>query len=229
MSNEFDFSREEELLGSGELEEESGLFELGEQEGEYDHEAQIGDDRETELAAELLTLSGEEELEQFLGGFFKRAIAAGRNILNTAAGQQLKKLLRNTANKALGLGGRAVGSYIGGAKGGDIGADAGSLAGRIFGLELEGMSAEDQELEVAKSYVRLANDAVTRLAGGGGLARGNPLQVAQSALAAAARRHAPGLLRGGIGSLTAGNGPGPASHGGGVWRRFGRKIVLYGV
>src|SRR5438874_9410285 len=77
MNDEFDFSREAELLGSGELEQESEMFEFEhdhehdheydrehdhEYDREHDHETRLGDERETELATELLTISGEQEM-----------------------------------------------------------------------------------------------------------------------------------------------------------------------
>ncbi|MEA2345013.1 MAG: hypothetical protein QOF63_3182 [Thermoanaerobaculia bacterium] len=235
MHDEFDFSREEELLGSGELgQNEMFEFEFDREQSyendresdhefdrEHDHESRLSDEQEMELAAELLTISGEAEMEQFLGRFFKTA----RGVLNTQAGQQLKGLLRNAAKSGLKLGGQAIGSYFGGDKGGSIGSDAGALAGRIFGLELEGMSAEDQELEVAKGYVRLATDAVNRLASSGPVS--DAAQAARSAFGAAAQRYAPGLLRGRNGS-TPGSGP-RIGRRSGVWRRVGRTIVVHGI
>lgn len=190
-----------------------------------DHEQ--GEDVEIELAAELLSVSGEEELDQFLGKLMRRAAGAARGILGTQAGQQLKGLLRKTASRALPLAGRAIGGYFGGSKGGDFGATVATQAGQMFGLELEGMSGEDQEFEVARRIVRLASDATQRIAAAPSSA--NPRQAAVSALSAAATRHAPGLVR-----------PGGRRRGGpvtvigagattGTWIRRGTKIVLLGV
>ncbi len=65
-------------------------------------------------------------------------------------------------------------------------------AATIFGMELEGLSPEDKEFEVARRFVRLAGDTVDE-------ARQRPArepgQAVQLALLHAARRHAPGLLR----------------------------------
>lgn len=236
MHDEFDFSREEELLGSGELgQNEMFEFEFDREQSyehdhehdhefdrEHDHESRLSDEQETELAAELLTISGEAEMEQFLGRFFKTA----RGVLNTSAGQQLKGLLRNAARKGLQLGGQAIGSYFGGATGGSIGGDAGALAGRIFGLELEGMSGEDRELEVAKRYIRLAIDAVNRLAAMCPVS--DARQAARSAFGAAAQRYAPGLLTARNGGTSGVSVP-HAGRRSGVWKRVGQKIVVYGI
>ncbi|WUR15851.1 hypothetical protein E7V67_012315 [[Empedobacter] haloabium] len=65
-------------------------------------------------------------------------------------------------------------------------------AAAIFGLELEGLSPEDKEFEVARRFVRLAGDALDEARARSGQ---GPAQAAQLALLHAARRHAPGLLR----------------------------------
>jgi len=93
----------------------------------------------------------------------------------------------------------------------------------MFGLEVEGLSHEDQQFEVAKQFVRLAGDAVKT-------AVSDPSKPAAAAvrdgMMSAAQKYAPGLLPGA-------GGP-PASFGGhghqrGHWVRRGSKIVLYGV
>ncbi len=213
---------ETEFLEGEEQEYGDGEFEFG---FELD-EMESGDDREIELAAELLSVSDERELDQFLGKFLRRVGKTAKGIINTPAGQQLKGLLRNTAKKALPLAGKAVGGYFGGAKGSDIGGRLGNAANRIFNLELEGMSPEDQELEVARRFVRLAGDAAQRVANAPQNA--NPRQIATSALTAAARKHAPGLVGRVNGSTTAvnDNRSRPAA---GRWIRRGRGIVLVDV
>jgi hypothetical protein len=67
-----------------------------------------------------------------------------------------------------------------------------SAAGRVFGLELEGLSGEDAEFEIARRFVNFAADAVKNIA----LAppRMEPRSAALSAAAAAARAYARGLL-----------------------------------
>jgi len=226
--------------------EYEGDFEMyADQEGDFeadfegDFEADFGsqgeggfhDEQELELAAELLAVSEEAELDQFLGKLFNRVKGAAGQVLQSPSGQALKGLLKNTAKKALPMVGRAVGSYFGGTTGGRLGEQLGNWGGRAFGLELEGMSPEDGELEVAKRFVRLASDAASQLPQAGG---GAPRQVAQRALAAAARTHAPGLLRGGTGGNGGYEGPSSRPSNGrgranGRWFRQGRNIVLVGL
>lgn len=99
-------------------------------------------------------------------------------------------------------------------------ADLKRKAASVFGLELEGLSPEDKEFEVARHFVRLAADAAHQaLARAGRPGTGNGIgaaghrasQAAQRALMQAARRNAPGLLRQGAAGLP--QGPVQAAHG----------------
>jgi len=69
---------------------------------------------------------------------------------------------------------------------------------RIFGLELEGLSPEDEEFELSRRFVRYAIGAAREAAGS--LPRAGPLpptavrDAVLTALARAARHDAPGLL-----------------------------------
>jgi hypothetical protein len=65
-------------------------------------------------------------------------------------------------------------------------------AGRLLGLELEGLSPEDQAFEVARQVVRLASEAAHRVSGASGA--GDPAANARRAFEGAARSLAPGLL-----------------------------------
>jgi hypothetical protein len=65
--------------------------------------------------------------------------------------------------------------------------------GRFFGIELEGLSPEDQEFETAKAFVRFAGEA-TRLAASAADAL-PAVNVAHAAALQSARRNAPGWLQ----------------------------------
>jgi hypothetical protein len=197
-----------------------GEGEAIEPEAEYDSEG-FEQNEEYELATELLEATSDEEIEHFFGKLFKKAAGA----LGRAAGGPLSSVIRSVAKKALPMLGTAAGTYFGGPLGASIGAKLGSSAGQMFGLELEGMSPEDQELEVARRVVRLASDAARQLSAVA--PTGDLTSAAKSAVMSAAAKHAPGLL----GAV----GPGIASalHGGtgqsGRWIRRGRRIVLLDV
>jgi hypothetical protein len=89
-----------------------------------------------------------------------------------------------------------------------------------MGLELEGLSPEDKEYEVARQFVRFASAAARNAC----LSRSanNPVGAARTAALMAARTHAPGLaprLQGRSSLLW------PRS---GRWMRRGKTIVLFG-
>ena len=100
-------------------------------------------------------------------------------------------LLKRAAKQALPS--QALGSAIGGPAGGALSDKLTSTASQIFGLELEGMSPEDQEFELAREFVRFAGSAVQNAAE---MPPNTPPQeAARAAAVAAAQQHAPGLLR----------------------------------
>lgn len=159
----------------------------------YDTEQSFSDTAELQAAAELLEITSDAELDQFIGKLIKRAGRSAGRFIRSDAGRALGGLLRTTAKKALPVLGGAIGGHFGGTRGTQLGSRIAIRAGRLFGLELEGMSPEDMEFETARRVVRLANRAAARLAT---LPSTTPPQrAAKTALATAARRHAPGLLR----------------------------------
>jgi uncharacterized protein (DUF697 family) len=185
----------------------------------------FGELEEMDLASRLLDTSNEAELEQFLGDLFKRATRAVGGFIKSPVGRMLGQSLKNVAKQALPMVGGALGSMVAPGVGTAVGSSLGSMAGRLFGLELEGLSGEDQEYEVARRFVRFAGDAARQAA----LAPPNasPQQVVQAALAQAARMHAPGLLTGAAGQV-----PGMAGRPrgrSGRWIRRGGNIILMGA
>jgi hypothetical protein len=157
--------------------------------GEYSQEGTFSEAEEMELAAELLSVSNEEELEQFLGKLFKKA--AG--FIKGPIGQKLLGTIKGLAKKALPILGSTLGNVIAPGVGGVIGGKIASAASGMFGLELEGLSYEDQEFEVAKQIVRLGGAAAVNAAQAPSSAP--PDLVARQALTAAAQQYAPGVLR----------------------------------
>src|SRR4029077_13938322 len=88
--------------------------------------------------------------------------------------------------------GRAVGDWVR-PGGGAAGARLAQQAGSLLGLELEGLSPQDQEFEAARQFVRFASAATKHAAA----APRNvaPQTAARAAAVAAAQHHAPGLAR----------------------------------
>jgi uncharacterized protein (DUF697 family) len=195
-------------------------FGVGEQEDdEYEGEEEVfSEEQVQEYAAELLSVSSEQELDYFLGDLIK---AAGKAI-KSPLGKQIGGILKGVAKKALPVAAGVLGNVVAPGVGGMIGSKLGSAAASLFELELEGMSPEDQEFEAAKQFVRLAADASKNASKAPPGA--NPARVAKQSMTQAASKYAPGLLNGK--ATATGSASGAQS---GRWVRRGQRIVLLGV
>ncbi|WP_375437963.1 hypothetical protein [uncultured Hymenobacter sp.] len=191
---------QQEYGGSNETYEFNPEF-MGEMEAngetfEMNGEMELNETQEMELAHELLEVSNEQELNMFLGKLIKGAGKAIGNFARSPIGKGLGGILKTVAKKALPIAGGALGSLVGGPLGGMVGNKLGAAASNLFELELEGLSPEDQEFEMARAYVRFANSAVSRAANLQRRRPSTPPRLAiRTALGQAARQHAPGLLR----------------------------------
>ena len=189
---------------------ESFEFETGE-ESAGEVETPLDEVEEMELAAELLAVSSEEELDQFLGKFFKRAWRGIKKVARPLGG-----ILKGIAKKALPFVGGALGSFIPiPGVGTALGSALGGAASKLLEVDLEGMSPEDQEFELARRFVRLANSAVTHAANAPD--GGDPNAAALDAI-----RNAAGQLGGNYGQRA-------RRKASGRWVRRGNKIVLLGA
>lgn len=186
----------------------------------------IGEGEVMELAAELLEVRDEQELDRFLSNVFNKI----KTFAGSAAGKAVGGFLKGALKKVLPIAGGVAGTFFGGPVGATIGSKLGSVAGNLFEMELEGLSQEDREFEAAKQFVRFASEAMKNAASAPG---GNPVATARSAVAAAAQRYAPGLLNGSswmpqtstmspMSSQFAGAGR-PRS---GRWRRIGPNRII---
>lgn len=233
LSPEFEAAFETNQEYSGEFQGEYQGEYSGELSGEVFHETM-----EMELASELLNVSNEQELEQFLGKLIKRAAGAVGKFARSSAGRAIGGFLKSAAKKALPWAGRALGTALGGPLGGVIGGKLAGAASNLFELELEGLSNEDREFEMARAYVRFAGDAVRRASRNPSY-RYNPAMAVRSAVIGSARRYAPGFLRrrprrwnrgGGGGYQPAPsfqeNGVNGNGGGSGTWYRDGNQIIL---
>jgi hypothetical protein len=195
-----------------------------------DMEAVFDEADEMQLAAELLAVSDEAELEQFLGSLFKKVGGLVGKYVKLPTGKALIGYLKGAAKKYLPTVAGAIGTAIGGPAGGAIGDLVTSQASRAFGLELEGLSPEDQEFETAKHYVRWAGEAAKNAALAPPTA--DPMTAAKSAAVTAAQQHAPGLLQSAPPSPAMGMGGkvrGRRARSGRWFRLKGDVIVLRGV
>jgi len=193
--HEYEGPQAEEYEGEleGEYEGEWETLELeGEYEGEYEGEGEGAETEELEQATAFLEVSSEQELDRFIGNLVRSAAGAVGDFARSKTGRQLGGILKQAARKALPVVGQGIGERLGGRTGARVGRSAGDIAARYFGLELEGLSSEDQEFELARQFVRFARAACSNAARLANTAP--PRQVAQRAIIGAARRYAPGLL-----------------------------------
>jgi hypothetical protein len=157
------------------------------------HAAAQWQDEETEMAygAELLAASG-AELEALLAELVGEVATDGARLLQSPRGKALLALLTRAARTVLPV----------------HGTELKRRAAAIFGLELEGLSPEDKEFELARHLVRFATDTI----------RGaeQPDTAVEAALTQSARRHAPGLLQQAAAM--------PARSG--RWQRQGNRILV---
>lgn len=208
---------------------EQEQFEWGETEWGGEAESVLSEADEMALAAELLEITNEAELDRFLGELMEKAAAAtdaggatGKMGKSPKGKGAMGGILKGIAKKALSLAGNVAGGIFGGPLGAKIGGGLAKAAGSALGLELEALSQEDREFEGGKQFVRLAADTVKNAASAPpGV---DPKTAAQSAAVTAVQKHAPNLLRPGSGS--AAPSPVPGKGRSGRWIRQGHKIII---
>jgi hypothetical protein len=192
----------------------------------------FNEDEHMNLAAGLMEVNSEQELDNFLGDVISGAANAVGKFISSPTGQALGAGLKGVAKQLLPMAGSALGDLVLPGAGGAIGGQLGSAAAGLFEAE-----AEEQEWEAANTFVKLASEAAKNAAempqGG------DPNAIAQKAIVEAAKIHAPGL----VSSLTGGGHEkgqcGCRHHHGehyaerprhsGRWHRRGDRIILVGV
>ena len=186
----------------------------------------LSEQEQTNLAAQLMEVTSEEEFENFLGDLLSKGLSAVGKFVSSPTGQALGGVLKDAAKTLLPIAGTAVGTYFGGPIGAQVGGALGSAASNMFEAEAE---AEEQEWEAANVFVRVAVDAVNNAADAP--ANANPHDIAHHAVAQAMRRYAP------FAPWADGHGGGGMHHHHhgrhrhheGSWVRHGRTIVVHGV
>lgn len=145
------------------------------------HDREFPESRSVELAAELLDVTSRAELEGFLGRVVAATARGLGGRLSAGTGRSLAAVLGRTAERTL----PTLATLLGDPLGPGAGPAAAETAARVYGLELEGMSAEDREYEIARQFLRFAQSATARAA----TTSASPA----AAVAGAARQFAPGL------------------------------------
>jgi uncharacterized protein (DUF697 family) len=187
-------------------------------------ESPLTEAEEVELAMELMTVSSEAEMDQFLGkiwkGIKKVGSFVGKRVLPV-----LGKALKSVAKKALPLVGGALGSFIPiPGVGTAIGSALGTAVSKALELEYGELNAEEAEFERARRFVRIAAAAAQQAASA------PPSMDAEmavnEALIAAARQHLPSVDLGELEFALAGTRVPRMS---GRWMRKGRSIMVLDV
>ncbi|MEQ1636572.1 MAG: OmpA family protein [Methylococcales bacterium] len=162
--------------------------------GEIGLESPFSEAEEIALAAELLSLSSDEELEQFLGNMFK-GIWKGIKKVGSFVGKVAKPLggiLKGVAKAALPLVGGALGSFIPiPGVGTALGSALGGALSKALELEFGELEQEEQELEMARRIIRIMGTAAKQAALSG--SDDNPQAAARAAVMSALRQHVPYL------------------------------------
>jgi hypothetical protein len=144
--------------------------------------------RDSELAARLLDVVNESELDEFVGGLVAEAARSTSRGIPVDTGRALVGVLRKTVERTLPTLTIALGDER---RPGSAGTHTAHTAARVFGIELEGMSAEDRDFEIARQFVRFAQAAALHAAR---TSASDPITAADDAVARARREFAPGLL-----------------------------------
>ena len=151
-------------------------------------ETVFSEEEELDLASEFLEIHSERDLENYLGALIDRASRATNARLDEPVGRDhiFKKLSKMILPMADPLG------VFGGGRPRAPGSGLAAGIGPALGLELEGLSPEDSDFEIAKQFVRFAGSAIRNAQETG--PTGDPAKQAHDAAARAAQLHAPGLM-----------------------------------
>jgi hypothetical protein len=150
-------------------------------------ESPFSESEEQQLAADLLAVNNERELDRFIWALLRRAADISGGKLHVDVGGRLGGLVRIAIQRVLPGVGRGFDVSLA-SQSKQTSADAEAL----LGFESEGLSAEDRELNSAMQIVRLVGTAAEAASHPG---KGEPEDVARAAMIEAAQRHAPGLVR----------------------------------
>jgi hypothetical protein len=191
-------------------------------------ETVLNEEENANLAAGLMEVGSEQELDNFLGDVISGVANTVGKFISSPTGQALGNGLKDVAKQLLPVAGTALGTYIGGPVGGQIGGTLGSAAGGLFEAE-----SEERDWEAAHQFVKLAAEATKNAAE---MPQGDPHTTAKKAIVEAAKVHAPHIVPYLTGERHMGGhhqGCGCQHHGErrhhGRWYRHGERIVLVGV
>ena len=220
LTGEFEtgYAGEMEMDMEMEMEMEAGGYgyQAGYGAGDGEYGGQID---EVDLAAELLSVTNEAEMDQFIGRLLRTVGRGVRSFARSPVGRAIGGAVRQVARTALPVVGGALGSMIPiPGVGTALGTAAGKALSKALEMETAGLPPEDREFEVATRIVRLADQAARVAAQAPPGA--NPNAVASRAIRSATQA----VLQPAGGAGRAGG-----RRQRGTWVRRGNTIVLMGV
>jgi hypothetical protein len=182
----------------------------------------FNEDEATELALELMSVSSEAELDQFLGSLVSRAWSGIKKV-GSAVGKVARPfagILKGVAKTALPFVGGALGSLIPvPGVGTAIGSALGRAVSQALEAEFQGLEAEDRDFEMARRFVQMAGTAAKQVAmAPPGV---DPVQAARQAITKAAQNLLPAMA----GSMPVSHQPAGMARTG-RWIRRGRNIII---
>lgn len=121
-----------------------------------------GMSRDIEQVSRLLDVTNESELDAFLRRLIDDAARASGRPLSTGSARTVLELAKRTAEQTMPTLATARGADMGPIPQGRESPVA--TAARVFGLELEGLSAEDRDFEIGGQLVRFVQSAAIRAA-----------------------------------------------------------------
>jgi peptidoglycan hydrolase-like protein with peptidoglycan-binding domain len=201
--------------------------EIGQSEYELQSSSEI---QELGQAAELLSVTNEQELDHFLGDLISDIGKTAGGYASSAASQTMGGILKSAAKQVLPLLSSVLRGDTTGLRGVKAGGPLMADGDKVFGLELGEMSQADREFEAAMRYVKFARHAVKRATE----ADPNlpPAEQAKAAVVDAAKQYAPGLVSAAQSIVTGAEQSGANHHPhrrSGHWFRKGNDIVIQGL
>lgn len=145
----------------------------------FARKASVLDADRSEAATVLLEAAERPALPAVLARLLRHAARAAGRSMDVAVEGELVRMLQHASRIAL-------------PRAGIVSGDGAARASRFFGIELEGLSPEDQEFEAARRFIQLVEAAAGHAAAGS--RRLPPAVAAWLAASRAAKRFAPGWL-----------------------------------
>ena len=187
---------------------------------EFEDESALGifdEEQELQLAANLLEVVNEGQLDRFLADIIHEAGNVTGRVVAPLHAQAIRDVLANSIHQILPTASMDHGVSPQRPVGTELGNGLSSIAGQVLGLELEGLSPEDREFEAVRQFVRFAGETVKKTVEGS--SGTDPHGEAQRAAIEAADVYAPGLFP------AAPSVPGESGH----WISCHGRIILFGA